>query len=200
MCGTRRIRWRKRIEAISVIKNVIRHTMEELYFLYDLARGEYNAPDHPGYIFQAGVFCGGAACTMALGIKDARNMNKPLVAVDVFKLAGWSVFPEDKTHWGLLETRQNMLELGVEDWMCLGMCNDVATAQLLRPNFRIIVFDSDHKYKHVLRQLNVMTPLVVDNGFMVIHDYYETHCGVKQAVDEYFIDYDARPFWIYDFE
>ena len=178
--------------------HVIRHNMEELYFLYDLARGEYDTLD--GYIFQAGVFCGGSACAMALGLKEARNANKPLVAVDVFKAAGANVFPEDKAHWAFIEARQNMIALGLEEQMCLGMCSDIAVAPLFRPHFRIIMIDSSHAYNHTLKELVAMTPLVVKNGFMVLHDYYETHCGVKQAVDEYFDSYDKRQFQIYDFE
>ena len=178
--------------------HVIRHNMEELYFLYDLARGEYDTLD--GYIFQGGVFCGGSACAMALGLKDAHNTNKPLVAVDVFKAAGANVFPEDKAHWAFVEARQNMIALGLEEQMCLSMCNDVAVAPLFRPQFRIIMIDSSHSYRHTLAELDAMIPLVTRNGFMVLHDYYETHCGVKQAVDEYFAGFDARRFWIYDFE
>ena len=179
-------------------KDVIRHTMEELYFLYDLARGEYDTLD--GYIFQAGVLCGGSACVLASALKDARRSDKPVIGVDVFRKASWSVFGSEHEHWPYMEARQNTMALNLHDWLCLSMCFDVVFAEFLKTGFRIIVLDSDHKHKHVLRQLNVMIPLVVDNGFMVIHDYYETHCGVKQAVDEYFDSYDKRRFQIYDFE
>lgn len=181
-------------------RDVIRHTMEELYFLYDLARGDFDSPGLQGYILQAGVFCGGSACVLAIALRDARRTDKPAIGVDVFRKAGWSVFGSEHVHRAYIEARQNMIALNLHDWLCLSMCSDVVFAEFLRRRFRIIVLDSDHTYKHVLRQLNVMTPLVVDSGFMVIHDYYETHCGVKQAVDEYFDSYAHRKFRIYDFE
>ena len=177
-----------------------RHTMEELYFLYDLARGDYDPSGLKGYIFQAGMFCGVSACVMATALRERGSIvDVPVVAADVFRSAPWSSrHPE----WSYIEARQNMLALNLQDWLCLVMYSDVLLAEspVISTGVRILVLDSDHSYKHVRRQLHVMTPFVADNGFLVIHDYYIMKMGVHQAVNEYFAEYDARPFWVYDFE
>ena len=64
--------------------------------------------------------------------------------------------------------------------------------------FDLVLIDADHRYEAVLSDIKVWLPLIRNNGFLVGHDYWSHHRGVKEAVDECFGDDKIieNPFWI----
>ena len=50
-----------------------------------------------------------------------------------------------------------------------------------------VFIDGDHRYKGVKKDLEAWYPKIKDSGIIAGHDYTEPSCGVKMAVDSYFL-------------
>ena len=59
--------------------------------------------------------------------------------------------------------------------------------------------DSSHFYDHTLAEIKVFLPFISRRGYLVFHDYFDPKLGVRQAVDEFFGNYDEREFVVCNF-
>lgn len=63
-----------------------------------------------------------------------------------------------------------------------------------------LFIDGDHRYEGIKKDLQLWFPKVKKGGVISGHDYNEPSCGVRQAVDEYFV-FGAKPYaggcWVF---
>ena len=62
-----------------------------------------------------------------------------------------------------------------------------AYADFADESIDFLFIDGDHTYKGMLKDLQLWHPKVKKGGIIGGHDYTETTCGVKMAVDQYFL-------------
>ena len=66
-----------------------------------------------------------------------------------------------------------------------------AASYVLKGPFDFIYIDANHDYLHVMEDIGLWIPKVIQGGFLGGHDYGAPSCpGVKVAVDEVF----GKPF------
>lgn len=181
-------------------RRVVWHSRDELSFLYQLASGMYDTRDMAGYVFQGGVFCGGSALALGLGLKESNHKYKPAIAVDIWRHDS----PDPKFHIEIgrayAEARQSLLELGLEHYLYFVMgVNEVVLDKFMNCPIRIGFLDSSHCYEGTLKETRSILKWIAWKGWLVFHDYFEESVDVSKAVNEIFNEYRDRKWWAYNF-
>ena len=144
----------------------------ELRILYELAYGLHSKCD--GYVLEFGTFTGVSASVMASALRDSQSKFKPLVCVD----------PYDFKPATLDVARDAFITLDlVPEYICQVLWQDLDYFN----NFwkfptRLIFADSDHSYGHVKSTLEFCVPRLLDDGWIVIHDYKNREKYVESVV------------------
>jgi len=141
---------------------------------------------------EIGSWQGRSAIYMAEKIKES-GKNIKFYAVDLFKVP--QEYSDDLNHLGesFLNQYYNNIE-PVKDYIT----TLVGDSKELYKNFNdqsidFLFIDGDHSYKGVKADLTLWFPKIKIKGIIAGHDYNETSCGVRQAVDEYFL-FGAKPY------
>lgn len=135
---------------------------------------------------EIGTWKGKSAVYMAESIKQSRKKIK-FYTIDTFKdFAGYNEDKDVKAGTVFQLYLKNIES--VKDYVetLVGDSKD------LYNNFQdetidFLFLDGDHTYKGVKKDLELWFSKVKKRGIIAGHDYNEATCGVKQAVDEYFL-------------
>ena len=172
---------------------IIQHTMRELRVLYEVAAGFHDTDLVEGYALQCGIFCGGSACVMGHALKDANKDYFPVVAIDSYTKEYEPLRATfDKAYQ---ESRENIWALGLSNFVTTVISDDT----LFLRNFwhspiRVAFVDSSHHYEHTKEEIKLLMPYIVENGWLIFHDYFsEKTPGVTQAVNEFLEMKQRRP-------
>lgn len=159
------------------------HTYLELSALYELAIGFHDQHNVWGYIVQFGLYYGGSACVMGLGLKHNRRQIKPIIALDPYpEITDASL--KDAYH----AMKDNIKNLHLEKYVCPIIFDDVEFINdVWNLPVRIAMIDANHTYEDVQSEIAAIRPYVVSGGWMVFDDYRDANPGVVHAINE-FID------------
>ena len=172
-------------------ENSILHHAGELQILYELAAGFHNAHDEMGYIIHCGIYRAGSLCIMGTGMRDAGFGFKPIIALDPY-YAGDAQKKKFLTKNYML-ARQNIDQFNLQDYVCPIIYGDTSffentkLLQRSKMRLRLVFIDTNHTYEHTKKEIECFFPNLIDNAWLVFHDYHPDHPGVITAVNE-FID------------
>jgi len=147
-----------------------------------------------GSVFvEIGAWKGKSAVFMAEKIKESgKNIN--FYTIDPFDGTGGGYENDsDVKNSILFETYTKNIE-PVKSYIqtLTGFSYDVV-GKFENESIDFLFIDGDHRYEGIKRDLNEWFPKIKRGGIISGHDYNEPSCGVKQAVDEYFI-FKASPY------
>ena len=169
---------------------------DERAALYELARGYHNKPETQGYILDLGTHRGGSASIMATAVRDSGTAFKPVITIDRF----WYNFydpDDDHTRFqtqNYLESRRTFTQLNLGDeYICQVICPDDKFLDFWNLPTRLIFIDTEHTYEHVKLIIEKSIPHVMEDGWLVFHDYIDRKPhfledigkGVRRAVNEF---------------
>ena len=151
--------------------------LEESVALYELAAGFHDSIGIEGYAVECGTFAGGSAIVIATALQRYQPIYNVLFAVDPY---AWieEVLPI---------AHRAFQRLGLDKNVCQILYHDLDfIRQFWKLPARIFHLDSGHDYEHVKHQLNLCFPVLLDGGWLAIHDYNEENrTDVVRAVDEF---------------
>ena len=133
---------------------------------------------------EIGAFKGKSAVYM---VELFKAFNKPMkfYAIDIF---------EEITPYGDYYTEYLNNIKPVEEYIItLKGDSSSAAKQFKDKSIDFLFIDGDHSYKGVKKNLIAWTPKIKQGGVISGHDYNESTCGVRQAVDEFFT-FNAKPY------
>ena len=130
-------------------------------------------------------------CLRWLGIHDGHALRDdssnehPLVAIDSYT-KDYRPLRElfDDAYF---EMRENLWEFRLHDHITPVLSDTVLYLQhFWRTPLRLAFIDSSHHYEPTLKELRLIAPHLVPQGWLVLHDYFsEATPGVRQALDEF---------------
>ena len=162
-------------------KHAMMHTKMEARRLYEIAFGLYDTDDLEGNIVQCGTYYGGSAAVLGKSVID-RGKSEFVFTIDNFiKAYPKNSLPAHKLLFDNLKLNKHTLSI------ISVICDDISyISNFVHFPIRIAVLDSAHNEEHVTNQLNLCFPKVMDNGWILVHDYGNIKPewpGVTQAVD-----------------
>lgn len=183
-------------------------SIERMYSLY-LSVDYVLKRDIPGDFVECGVWRGGSAMLIALMLKDRSISERKIYLYDTFegmseasefdidfdnqaatRLLIESEKDSDSKIWCVADeedVRNNMLSTGylMEKLVFIkGKVEDTLISKPLPKSISLLRLDTDW-YESTKIELEVLFPLVSENGVLILDDYGHWQ-GAKKAVDEYF--------------
>ena len=157
----------------------IRHSAEDLRAYYEIARGFHN-DRVDGHVVQLGIYRGGSACAIALGLKEADSAT-PLVCVDNFSYANSPETTDD-----VMLAQKHLIEaLGLRSHVVSVWHDSVAFFDKFWDfPIRFAFIDTNHSYEHTIEEIKVLEPHIVSGGWLGFHDY-TPYYGVARAVHDW---------------
>ncbi len=157
----------------------------EGYLLYRLARDG----EGQGAIVEIGSWMGRSTAWLAAGSKAAGR--EPIHAIDVFDggpmLKGLDVIRDEGTTYHRFT--ENLERLSLFDHVEPVVAESSAAAQLwTKGPIRLLFIDGDHRYPAVKQDLDLWSPHVAVDGFVVLDDASEHYPGVLQLFQEMLAD------------
>ena len=140
--------------------------------LYELAAGFHDSLE--GYVVECGVFAGGSAIHMARALKEYQSTYNTLIAIDPYAI-NQEVLPVVHSILQKLDFNKHVCQILYPDLDFISEFWKLPT--------RMFHLDSLHEYDHVTNQLNLCFPLLLNGGWLAIHDYNAE--DVAQAVNEF---------------
>jgi predicted O-methyltransferase YrrM len=151
--------------------------LDESVALYELAAGFHDSISIEGYCVEFGTFAGGSAIIIAAALQKYQPICNVLFAVDPY---AWRAEVLPIAH-------RAFQRLGLDKHVCQILYPDLDfIRQFWKLPARFFHLDSEHDYNHVKHQLNLCFPVLLDGGWLAIHDYSESSKNdVVRAVDEF---------------
>ena len=144
---------------------------------------------------EVGVWKGHSIIHLAKGLKDRPGIE--IYAIDLWD----ETYKYDGVNHGsaeLHEQRRYLYEIyntNVINADVRGMikdhkeCSWEAANNFEDETLDFVFIDAGHDYDEIIKDIDAWLPKVKKTGIISGHDYHNTHCGVKQAVDEKFSKY-----------
>ena len=193
-------------ESVKFIENVIRsehdsilHSRFELDVLYELAYGMHDLPGTSGHIIHCGMHRGGSICVMAQAVRDSGSMLKPVIGIDPYVKEFRRTQPDFRNNACML-MYDNIHKLSLEDCICPILFDDTKFFDMFSIPSRIIFIDSSHLYDHTKEEIRLLLPNLVNNGWLVFHNYAPKE-DVVTVVNEFIdnqTDYDLNLYYLAD--
>ena len=175
---------------------------EEQMSLYEVARGYHSQPETSGYALEFGSWCCVSAIVMAKAMIARNDDCLPVVTVDPYKFHPTNPFsPEIITylwsHWihhcFADSIYHNVVRVISEDLTFMKTWNNP---------IRLAFIDTTGQYAHTKAEIEACLPHLVDDGWLVFHDYYEPYQdGLIDAVDEFILnqrEWNIQPYKFVD--
>jgi len=158
-------------------------------FNFDNIYNEMVSKYNNAVFVEIGCWKGKSAAYMAELIKDSKK-NIKFYTIDLFEYEGKSFYEE---------TLNNLTPL--LDYVTIIKENSTTAYKRFEDNSIDFLFiDGDHTYEGCKNDIKLWFPKVKTPGIIAGHDYTETSCGVKMAVDQYFLFTGInknRTSWVY---
>ena len=175
---------------------------EEQMSLYEIALGLHNKPETVGYALEFGAWCGASAVLMTQAMIRKNDGYLPVVSVDPYKYHPSNPFsPETITY---LEARRMHHRFGDEVYYGLVrvISEDLSYMRMWNNPIRVAFIDTTGEYEHTKAEMEACLPFLVDDSWLLFHDYYEPYQdGLIQAVDEFVenqTEWEIQPYKMVD--
>ena len=175
---------------------------EERISLYEIARGYHNKPESAGYVLEFGSWCGGASILMTKAVIEKNDGYLPVVAVDPYRHHPGNPFsPEMITY---LESWRTHHRFGDEVYYGLVrvISEDLTFMRLWNNPIRMVFIDTCGQYQYTQKEIDSCLPFLVDDSWLVFHDYYEPYQdGLIEAIDEFVenqTEWEIQPYKLVD--
>jgi len=140
---------------------------------------------------EVGVWKGHSVTYLAKGLKERELPNIKVYAVDLwdetYKYDGVNhgtkeLYEQRKYLYEIYNT--NVVNAGVRDLINdIKECSWEAAANFEDESLDFVFIDAGHDYDEVIKDIEAWLPKIKPNGIISGHDYANTNCGVKEAVD-----------------
>lgn len=175
---------------------------EEQISLYEIARGYHNKPETAGYVLEFGSWCGGASILMTKAMIERNDGYLPVTAVDPYRYHPDNPFsPEMVTY---LESWRMHHRFGEEVYYGLVrvVSEDLTFMRLWNNPIRLVFIDTTGQYEHTKAEVAACLPFLVDDSWLLFHDYYEPfQDGLIDAIDEFIqnqTEWEIQPYKLVD--
>ena len=146
--------------------------------LYEISKGLHHEVE--GHVLEFGVFTGMTSAFIALGISSMDNYNK-LYAIDPYDFM-YEALGVARHTFKLLEIEKHVVQIIMKD-------TDFLTEFWGKRPIRMVFVDSDHGHEDTRKVLEMVLPLVVRDGFILVHDYDRSVPTVVPAVNSFIDEY-----------
>ncbi len=177
-------------------RHIIQHSETELCTLYEIAASLHDDELLVGYTLQCGTFCGGSACVMAHALKDANSDFTPILTIDSYTKEFEPL--REAFNNAYIECRENIWANNLTEHVHLVLADDVQYLKhFWNSPIRLAFIDSSHHYQHTKDEISLITPHLINRGWLIFDDYFnENTPGVQKAILE-FLDHTSMNFEIY---
>ena len=176
-----------------VTNNFYRFLMgeRERLMLYEIALGLHNRPETVGYVLEFGSWCLGSAIMMTKAMKKRNDGYLPIVTVDAYHYNPKNPF--NIVLLTYLESRRLHFQFGEGEIYShlIRVANDcIDFMKVWAKPLRVVFIDTIGDYEHTNREIQSVLPHLVDDSWLVFHDYYEPYqSGLIDAIN-HFLDAD----------
>ena len=134
---------------------------------------------------------------MAHALRDDSLTETPLIAIDSYTKSYRPL--RELFDNAYFEYRENLWEFRLEGHITAVLSDTVSfLTHFWQQPLRVAFIDSSHHYEPTHAELKLILPLILDGGWLVLHDYFsEDTPGVGRAVDEVFESQDMNTFDFY---
>ena len=181
------------IDRIDTGPGTIWNPISHFYHLYELAFGLHNDVEIEGHIVELGSYRGASACVMGQAIKNSGRYNDMLFTVD----------PYYKTHSGTgdytyIIARENYNRLLLTNYICPIICRSETFLKFWKRPIRLAYIDASHLYEETKKEITLILPYIVPNGWLVCDDYVDTDGSkVMLALDDFLNEQNSYAFDIF---
>ena len=175
---------------------------EEQISLYEVARGYHNKPETAGYVLEFGSWCCGTSILLTKAMIERNDGYLPVVTVDPYRYHPNNPFsPEMVTYlqsWWLHhksgdEVYHELIRIIAEDLDFMRLWNNP---------IRMVFIDTTGQYEHTKAEMEACLPFLVDDSWLLFHDYYEPfQDGLIDAIDEFIenqTEWEIQPYKLVD--
>ena len=176
------------VDKTQTINEPVLHNRTEILGYYEIAAGLHN-DNMDGNVVQLGIYRGGTACAMALGLRDAK-IETPLVCVDNFT---WHK-PHETTDDIIVGQKHLIEELKLQP-LVVSIWHESASYFAKFWNFpiRFAFIDTGHSYNQTTAEIKAIAPHIVPGGWMVFHDY-KPMFGAPRAIHEWLMSINCQEY------
>ena len=171
---------------------------DEQVMLYEIALGLHNEPDTRGYVLEFGSWCGASSVLLTKAMLQKNDGCLPVVAVDPY--AYTSSNPFDPPTVTYLESRRMHHRFGEDVYHGLirVIAPDLNFLRIWNQPTRMLFIDTTGLYDHTKEEIYGSLPHLIDDSWLVFHDYYEPlQIGLIEAIDEFVTEqtqWDLEPY------
>ena len=178
-------------------------TDEEQISLYEIARGYHSKPETAGYVLEFGSWCCGTSILLTKAMIQREDDDYlPVVTVDPFRFHPNNPYgPEMVTHlqsWWMHHRYGDEIYYG----LVRVVSEDLTFMRLWNNPIRLVFIDTTGQYEHTKAEIAACLPFLVDDSWLVFHDYYEPYQdGLIDAIDEFVedqTDWEIQPYKLVD--
>ena len=121
---------------------------------------------------------------MGHALRDDSLTETPLIAIDSYTKSYRPL--RELFDNAYFEYRENLWEFRLEEYITAVVSDTVSfLTHFWQQPLRVAFIDSSHHYEPTLAELKLILPLILDGGWLVLHDYFsEETPGVRRAVNE----------------
>lgn len=173
---------------------------EERVSLYELASGYHSQSQ--GYVLEFGSWCCATAVMLAKALIKKNDPYLPVITVDPYKYYPNNPFsPELITY---LESHRMHQRFGDEVYYGIVrvVSEDLSFMRLWNNPIRLAFIDTTGQYDHTKDEMEACLPFMVDDSWLVFHDYYEPYQdGLIDVVDEFVenqTEWEIQPYRMVD--
>lgn len=181
--------WEK-IPGMFNFNNIYKERVKESYPIYINPRsgsGEIKKDGGKPIFVEIGTWKGKSAVFMA---EEIKNQGKEIdfYTIDLFEYSdGYHEFNPNRDNLSFYDEVLKNID-PVKDYINLIKGKSYEVAKRFEDgSISFLFIDGDHSYEGVKKDLNAWYPKIKSGGIIAGHDYTETSCGVKMAVDEFFL-------------
>ena len=159
---------------------------QERISLYEIARGYHNKPATAGYVLELGSWCCGSAVMLAKALIARDDGYLPVVTVDPYKYHPANPFSQELVTY--LESHRMHQRFG--DQVYYGIVRivseDLSFLRVWNNPIRLAFIDTTGQHDHTKAEMEACLPFMVDDSWLVFHDYYEPYQdGLIQVIDDF---------------
>ena len=159
---------------------------EEQVSLYEIARGYHSKPETAGHVLEFGSWCCATSIMLTKAMIQRADDYLPVVSVDPYRFHSSNPFsPETVTY---LQAHWLHHRFGDEVYYGLVrvISEDLSFMRLWNKPIRMAFIDTTGQYEHTKAEINACLPHLVDDSWLLFHDYYpDFQDGLIDAIDEF---------------